>query len=152
MVVRVRPNGSEVAPQRLQRVSLRVDLTGCAEGQPPQDWQGRALALHHLLKQESGYQCRQCQPALVHGRAEDRAREGQGRRVGLQGPLDIPLPVQLAEPAVDALRMSRVLPDALRNLAHDRAVDGCARVGLDPLNSARDHDLASCNDRATGRW
>ena len=38
MVMRVWPNGAEVTPQRFQGIPLRLDLTGRAEAEPPQDW------------------------------------------------------------------------------------------------------------------
>ena len=54
MVVRVRTNGAEVTPQRLQGVPLRVDLTSRAEAEPPQDRQWWAPALDRMLEQKAG--------------------------------------------------------------------------------------------------
>jgi len=92
------------------------------------------------------------EPALVHGRPEHHAREGQDRGFGLERPPDVPLLVKLTQPAVDPYGMGRAPADAVRDLAHDLPVGGLACLTCDPFDSARDDDPVSCNNGATGRW
>src|SRR5205085_11868169 len=87
----------EIAAQRLERLTLLLDLVRCPESKPPQDRNRRAPALHGVLEEKSSDQSWQDEPAAVSAADAGRnANESKRRGVGLDRPLDVPFLVQLA--------------------------------------------------------
>ena len=88
---------SKVSPQRLKRILSDVDLapgphTECADQE-----QGRAPALHGVLKQKWQHDAGHQEPALVHGHAQDDTNESQRRGVSFQHAFHVPLPFHLRD-------------------------------------------------------
>jgi len=105
VVTRTRSNRAEITSERLQGVALKLDLTSRTEAEAPKNRQGRAPALHGVLEEERGHRQGQGKPPSIRGQAQHRSGERQRRGVGLQRPLDVPLRVELAQPATDVLRV-----------------------------------------------
>jgi hypothetical protein len=127
-VVRTRAYRAEVAPQRLEREPLLVDLPHGAHPALAEEWNGRAPALDGVLQQERRDRDRQRQEAPVHEDAKQGACEGDSGGIGLQGSLNVPLCVEFAEALIDPLRMACMPPYTLCDLLLDAPVHGCAGV------------------------
>src|SRR5687767_10069181 len=106
------PDALVIAADRLEGVAFLFDLVGGPEAQTPQRRNRRAPALDRMLEKESGNQRRKEKPPLAAAHAKRYSREGQSRRVRLDGALDIPLDVKLAQPLRNFIGMPLVVMHA----------------------------------------
>jgi len=87
-------------------LTLECDFAAGADPEPPEHRDRRAPPLERVLEQERpDHQRQQGEPA-VHQQGQGRPGGRQRGGVRLQRPLDVPLPVELAQPAVDGSMMS----------------------------------------------
>jgi hypothetical protein len=75
--------------------------------------------LHGVLEQKAGDEGGQSEPAPVDGSAEYHAAKGDHRGIGLDRPLDIPLPVEFPQPRRNLVRMARIIANAVLDLPLD---------------------------------
>jgi hypothetical protein len=97
-----------------------------------------------VLEQKTGYQSRHKEEAAVHRGAKSQPDQGNAGGVGLQGALDVPLPVQLSEAALDGLFPSGgIAGNIFLGLAANLLVDGVCGVPGHTLDRRRNHGTAS---------
>ena len=91
----------KIAAQRLQRIAFLVDLRLGAEAEAPKQRHRRAPALDGMLQQKARHDGRQREKAAIDKRSQAQADERHCGGIGLEGPFDIPLAVEIVEPPVN---------------------------------------------------
>lgn len=76
-----------------------------------------------MLKQKRGNDGWKPKVATVHRRSEYHAREREGRRIGLQHALDVPLAVYFGEASFDLLRVLPIVRQPAPEFAGEAVVD-----------------------------
>ena len=93
----------EVPAQGLDGVALPRDLPGRAHAEASHRGDGRTPALQGVLREEGEHHQWHPQEASIPAQARQQAQQGHDRGVELQGPFDVPFPVELVQPAADLL-------------------------------------------------
>ncbi len=123
-----------------QGASLRLDLGLSAEAEATQDGNRRAPALQGVLEQERADGRWQKKKPAMDERAEGDPGKGDGGGVGFDRALDVPLPVQLAEPLADCLGSCRsVVSNIALRFPCDPRVDLRGRMASNAFSSGGQH-------------
>ena len=117
------PIRAEISPQRLERVTLDVNLARSSKTEAAQNGDRWTPALNGVLKQERGNQSRKREPSLVDSHAQHYAGKSERGCIRLEESLDVPLFVQLAQAAVDSSRVGGEVTDPVVGLMADIPID-----------------------------
>ena len=140
VVLAARLQIAEVSAQCLERVTLFIDLARRPETQAAKERHRRAPALESVLKQKTSYGGRQDVEPTIDECPQPEPDQSDCGGVGLQRPLDVPLPVELLQPVVNRLGPGgSVAGEGLSRVAADLLVVVHRRMRGHAGNGQRKH-------------